>query len=386
MKRVAVLGSTGSIGRNALSVIAHLGYRVASLSAGSSVELLARQAVQFDAEAVAVADDTSLNRLKSRLPPGIRAYGGVPGIETVVSLPEVDIALIAISGASGLPATLAAIRAGKPVALANKESLVMAGSLVMSLVREKGVALLPVDSEHSAIFQCMTAGKPAEVKKVVITASGGPFRDVPLGELESVTSEQALRHPTWSMGRKITIDSATMMNKALEIIEAHWLFGLDVSKIDVVIHPQSIVHSMVVFHDGSVMAQMGQPDMRVPIQLALTWPERQPGLVAEPDFGSIGSLEFIKPDPARFPAIELGYRAAREGGTMGAVLNAANEVAVQAFLAGRISFVDITRHVRRVMDLHRVVANPALGDTLEADRWARQAGADLVRDGAGVKR
>ena len=372
MKRVAVLGSTGSIGRNALSVIAHLGYRVAGLAARNNVDLLVRQAKQFGAEAVAVADDTSLNRLKSELPPGIRIYGGVEGIETVASLPDADIALVAISGAPGLPATLAAIRAGKTVALANKESLVMAGSLVMPLAREMGVPLLPVDSEHSAIFQCMTAGKPAEVKKVIITASGGPFREMPLRQLESVTPEQALRHPTWSMGRKITIDSATMMNKALEIIEAHWLFGLDAAKIDVVIHPQSIVHSMVAFCDGSVMAQMGLPDMRVPIQLALTWPERRPGLVAEPELPPIGRLDFIEPDPVRFPAIELGYRAAREGGTMGAVLNAANEAAVQAFLAGRISFLDITRHVRRVMDLHRNVANPDLGDILDADRWARE--------------
>ena len=386
MKRVAVLGSTGSIGKNALAVIAHVpGYRVVGLAAGSNADLLARQAAQSGAEAVAIADDTSLSRLQAQLQPGVRVFAGVSGVEAIASMPEADIALVAISGAAGLPATLAALRAGKPVALANKESLVMAGGLVTSLAREMGVPLLPVDSEHSAIFQCMAAGKRSEVKKIVITASGGPFLDLPLCELAAATPERALRHPTWSMGRKITIDSATMMNKALEIIEAHWLFGLDASKIDVVIHPQSIVHSMVVFCDGSVIAQLGLPDMRVPIQLALTWPDRMPGLVAEPELAAIGSLDFIEPDLRRFPAIELGYRAAREGGTLGAVLNAANEVAVQDFLAGRISLPEITEHVRRVMDLHTVIANPDLGDIMDADRWARQAARECRPHGARVR-
>lgn len=372
-KCVAVLGSTGSIGRNALSVISHLpGYEVVSLAAGTNVDLLAHQAVEFGAEVVAIADDTQVSRLRSQLPADVRVLGGTQGIETAAALPEADLALVAISGASGLPATIAAIRAGKPVALANKESLVMAGAIVTKLAREKGVPLLPVDSEHSAIFQAMAAGKASEVKKVIITASGGPFRDVPMEQLDLVTPERALEHPTWSMGRKITIDSATMMNKALEIIEARWLFDLDVSQIKVVIHPQSIVHSLVVFCDGSVMAQAGRPDMRVPIQYALTYPDRFPGLVSEPEFSALGRLDFAEPDMRKFPAIELGYRAAREGGTLGAVLNAANEVAVQEFLGGRISFTEISQRVAKVMDLHALIKNPGLDEILEADRWARE--------------
>ncbi|HUS58185.1 MAG TPA: 1-deoxy-D-xylulose-5-phosphate reductoisomerase [Planctomycetota bacterium] len=373
MKHIAVLGSTGSIGVNALSVLSHLpGYRVAGLAAGSNFDLLARQAVQFGAEAVAVADDTSLSRLRSKLPAGIRVLGGVAGIEAIASLPDADIVVVAISGSAGLPATLAALNAGKTVALANKESLVMAGGLVSQLARRKGLPLLPVDSEHSAIFQALAAGNRGEVRKVIITASGGPLRDVPLDELDLVTPERALQHPTWSMGRKITIDSATMMNKALEIVEARWLFGLDASQIEVLIHPQSIVHSMVVFCDGSVIAQMGAPDMRVPIQYALTYPNRQPGPVSEPDFAAIGRLDFLAPDPERYPALELGYRAAREDGTLGAVLNAANEVAVADFLHGRIPFTRITEIVREVMDLHDVIKQPDLPQILEADRWARQ--------------
>jgi len=373
MKHIAVLGSTGSIGVNALSVLSHLpGYRVAGLAAGSNFDLLARQAVQFGAEAVAVADDTSLSRLRSKLPAGIRVLGGVAGIEAIASLPDADIVVVAISGSAGLPATLAALNAGKTVALANKESLVMAGGLVSQLARHKGLPLLPVDSEHSAIFQALAAGNRGEVRKVIITASGGSLRDVPLDELDLVTPERALQHPTWSMGRKITIDSATMMNKALEIVEARWLFGLDASQIEVLIHPQSIVHSMVVFCDGSVIAQMGAPDMRVPIQYALTYPNRQPGPVSEPDFAAIGRLDFLAPDPERYPALELGYRAAREDGTLGAVLNAANEVAVADFLHGRIPFTRITEIVREVMDLHDVIKQPDLPQILEADRWARQ--------------
>jgi len=373
MKRIAVLGSTGSIGRNALSVISHLpGYEVASLAARTNARLLARQASEFRAEVVAIADDTQVPFLRSDLPAGVRVLGGPEGVEEAAGLPEVDLTLVAISGASGLPATIAALRAGKPVALANKESMVMAGAMVTALARKRGVALLPVDSEHSAIFQAMAAGKASEVKKVIITASGGPFRDARPEELAVVTPERALRHPTWSMGKKITIDSATMMNKALEIVEARWLFGLDVSQISVVIHPQSIIHSMVVFCDGSVIAQAGLPDMRVPIQYALTYPDRLAGLVSEPELPRVGRLDFAEPDSGKFPAIELGYRAARQGGTLGAVLNAANEVAVEEFLHGRISFPEISQKVAKVMGLHTAVESPGLGEILEADRWARE--------------
>ena len=378
MKRIAVLGSTGSIGRNALSVISHLpGCKVASLAAGSNADLLARQALHFGAEVVAIADDTSVSRLRSLLPPAVRVLCGLAGIEEAASVPDADLVIVAISGAAGLPATLAAIRAGKTVALANKESLVMAGGLVTRLARAKGVTLLPVDSEHSAIFQAMACGRRDEVRRVIITASGGPFLDAPLHSLKGVTPELALKHPTWSMGRKITIDSATMMNKALEVIEARWLFGLETSQIEVVIHPQSIVHSLVEFRDGAVLAQLGVPDMRVPIQYAITWPERLPGPVPPPDLARIGRLEFLEPDPERFPALKLGYRAAEEGGLLGAVLNAANEVAVEEFLQGRISLPEIAERVGKVMDLYvpAGAGEPDLEQILEADRWARQAAA-----------
>ena len=375
-RRIAILGSTGSIGRNALEVAAHLpGCKVAALTARNNADLLAHQAAEFGAEVVAIADDTQVSRLRSLAPPGVKVLGGSAGIQEVAGLGGIDIVLVAISGSPGLPATLAAIDAGSTVALANKESLVMAGGIVTRLARERGVRILPVDSEHSAIFQAMAAGAASEVAGVVITASGGPFRDLPRERLASVTPQQALQHPTWSMGRKITIDSATMMNKALEIVEARWLFDLDASQIDVAIHPQSIVHSMVLFCDGSMIAQMGLPDMRVPIQYALTWPARAPGLVAGPSLPAIGTLEFSRPDLAKFPAVELGYRAAREGGVLGAVLNAANEVAVADFLGGRISFPEISERVARVMDDHTPVADPGLDDIFEADRWAREAAA-----------
>jgi len=375
-RRIAILGSTGSIGRNALEVAAHLpGCKVAALTARNNADLLAHQAAEFGAEVVAIADDTQVSRLRSLAPPGVKVLGGSAGIEEVAGLGGIDIVLVAISGSPGLPATLAAIDAGSTVALANKESLVMAGGIVTRLARERGVRILPVDSEHSAIFQAMAAGAASEVAGVVITASGGPFRDLPRERLASVTPQQALQHPTWSMGRKITIDSATMMNKALEIVEARWLFDLDASQIDVAIHPQSIVHSMVLFCDGSMIAQMGLPDMRVPIQYALTWPARAPGLVAGPSLPAIGTLEFSRPDLAKFPAVELGYRAAREGGVLGAVLNAANEVAVADFLGGRISFPEISERVARVMDDHTPVADPGLDDIFEADHWAREAAA-----------
>jgi len=375
-RRIAILGSTGSIGRNALEVAAHLpGCKVAALTARNNADLLAHQAAEFGAEVVAIADDTQVSRLRSLAPPGVKVLGGSAGIQEVAGLGGIDIVLVAISGSPGLPATLAAIDAGSTVALANKESLVMAGGIVTRMARERGVRILPVDSEHSAIFQAMAAGAASEVAGVVITASGGPFRDLPRERLASVTPQQALQHPTWSMGRKITIDSATMMNKALEIVEARWLFDLDASQIDVAIHPQSIVHSMVLFCDGSMIAQMGLPDMRVPIQYALTWPARAPGLVAGPSLPAIGTLEFSRPDLAKFPAVELGYRAAREGGVLGAVLNAANEVAVADFLGGRISFPEISERVARVMDDHTPVADPGLDDIFEADHWAREAAA-----------
>jgi 1-deoxy-D-xylulose-5-phosphate reductoisomerase len=290
----------------------------------------------------------------------------------MVAEPEVDVVLTAIVGAAGLAGTWAALEAGKTVAVANKETLVMAGSLVMDLAARRGATLIPVDSEHSAIFQAMLAGRRGEVERVVLTASGGPFRGKTIGELAQVTVDQALNHPTWRMGPKITIDSATLMNKALEVIEARWLFGLAPEQIEVVIHPESVIHSFVEFRDGSVLAQLSPPDMRLPIQYALTYPERVPGPVQRLNWRDLGCWHFEQPDHEAFPALELGYEVARRGGTCGAVLNAANEAAVGRFLAGALSFLDIPRVCRDVLANHHYSARPDLSELAAADRWARQ--------------
>jgi 1-deoxy-D-xylulose-5-phosphate reductoisomerase len=372
---VAVLGSTGSIGRSTLEVIAGAGgtLRPIALSAHTNLELLCSQALQFQPRWLVVADAEAAARHDwTALPPGTELLVGAEGLETAVSQSEVDIVVSAIVGSAGLRSTWAALEAGKTIALANKETLVMAGELVTRLAAERGARILPIDSEHSAVFQALQAGRRAEVKRIILTASGGPFRRHTSEQLSQVTVADALRHPTWEMGPKITVDSATMMNKALEIIEARWLFDLQPDQIDVVIHPQSVVHSLVEFVDGSVIAQLSPPDMKLPIQYALTYPARQEGLAAKLDLTAALRLEFEPPDPERFPALALGAEVARVGGTAGAVLNAANEAAVAGFLTGEIGFTEIVPACRAILEHHQFDPNPTLAQLLALDRWARQ--------------
>ena len=387
MKRISLLGSTGSIGTQVLDVVSRLPerLRVVSLAAHRNVELLAEQVRKYGPSVVSIGTEEDAARLRELLggADGLETGYGAKGLERAATVPEADVVVVSVAGTVGLAPTLAAISAGKDIALASKEVLVAAGSIVSRLVREKGVRLLPIDSEHSAIFQCLQGEDRSKIRKIMLTSSGGAFKDYPLGALKDVTVEQALAHPTWNMGRKITVDSATLMNKCLEIIEAQWLFGVDASRIEVVIHPQSIVHSMVEFEDGSVLAQMGIPDMRIPIQYALLYPERVDTGLPRLDVTAQGTLTFEKPDPARYPALELAYRSAREGGTLPAVMNAANEVAVRRFLDREIGFLDIERTVRRVMDRHSAVKDPDLNEILEADAWARQAAAQLTEDSIG---
>ena len=375
MKKVAILGSTGSIGRSTLQVIEKYPdrFQVVSLAAGRNIELLAEQIQRFRPKLAAVIDQQLAEDLVSRLQPDaqVEVLAGSEGYQQVASLAEADMVLSAMVGAAGLIPTLSAIRAGKDVALANKETLVMAGALVMGEVHRHQVRLLPVDSEHNAIFQALEGHRREELKRILLTASGGPFRNMPLEELESVTPAQALDHPNWAMGPKITIDSATLMNKGLEVIEAKWLFDVPVDKIEVHIHPQSIVHSMVEYIDGSVIAQMGIPDMRIPIAYALAYPERLELDLPPLDFFSVKTLTFQEPDLHRFPCLDLAFAACKAGGTMPAVLNASNEVAVQAFLDNRIPFNGIPRTVNQVMQEHALDPAAELEALLEADSWAR---------------
>ena len=375
MKRIAVLGSTGSIGTSCLEVAAaHRDrFSVVALTANAQWRLLAEQARRFAPRWVVMADE----RRRSEVPAatfgqGIELEFGSRSVERVASHPDVDVVVSAIVGAAGLRGTWAAIEAGKTVAIANKETLVVAGPLVMEQARRSGATLLPVDSEHSAVFQALQSGRRSEVRRVVLTASGGPFRTWPLERIQSATREQALAHPTWSMGPKITIDSATMMNKALEIIEARWLCDLALEQIEVVVHPQSIVHALVEFNDGSVIAQLSPPDMKLPIQYALTYPERAEGTSPRLDLSEALQFEFEPPDRERFPALDLGYEVARRGGSCGAVLNAANEVAVQRFLDGNLAFPDIVRASRAVLEYHDYDPSPTLLQLLELDQWARK--------------
>ena len=375
MKNVVILGSTGSIGKSALDVIRNLRhkYKVSALSANSQWELLAKQANEFKPESVSLADERWIDSLKNNLSDNsVQIHTGADSVREMVSKDDVDIVISAIVGGAGLPAAVEVVKSGKTLALANKEALVMAGGLVVSMAKENGVSIIPVDSEHSAVLQALRSGHRDEVKKIIITASGGPFYNLPKEKLSKVTKEEALNHPTWKMGQKITIDSATLMNKALEIIEAKWLFGLNSTQIEVIIHPESIVHSLVEFCDGSVIAQMGLPDMKVPIQFALTYPHRENGNVESLDLAKLGSLNFKKPDTDKFPALRLGYEVVEKGGTMGATLNAANEVAVQAFLDRKIKFTDITKTVEHVMKEHNFIKDPTLQDIMNADEYARK--------------
>ena len=375
-QQIVILGSTGSVGRSGLDVIDHDGgqrLRAYGLSAHSQGKLLVEQAKAARPRLVTVTDPAALDEVTAGVRgSGIEVLSGRDGVIRMVTDPATDRVLTAIVGAAGLEGTWAALEAGKTVALANKETLVVAGPLVMALAKSRGAAILPVDSEHSAIFQALASGQRREVRRVILTSSGGPFRGMTTRELRDVTPEQALQHPTWSMGPKISVDSATLMNKALEVIEARWLFGLEPEQIEVVVHPESVVHSMVEFVDGSVIAQLSPPDMRLPIQLALTYPDRVAGPCPLLDLTRAMTLRFEPPDRDTFPALELGFEVMRRGGTAGAALNAANEAAVTRFLAGEIGFLDIPRACRAALDHHTFDPQPTLDALWAVDAWARQ--------------
>jgi 1-deoxy-D-xylulose-5-phosphate reductoisomerase len=381
-RRISILGSTGSIGRSALSVVdAHPDrLEVVGLAAGSNAGLLAAQIAHVRPRVAAMATPHALETVRAHLPAGVRPrlVSGAEGLMEVATHPDADILLCASSGTAALEAALAAIDAGKTIALANKEVLVMAGALVTAAARRRGVAILPVDSEHNAIHQCLHGRDPADIVRLILTASGGPFRGHSLAELKRVGPEDALRHPTWRMGRKITIDSATLMNKGLEVIEAKWLFGADSGQIDVVVHPQSVVHSMVELRDGSILAQLGITDMRLPIQYAFSYPERWASPLPRLDLTRCGPLEFGLPDHKRFPCLGLAYRALDGDSSLPVVLNAANEVAVAAFLEGRLSFLSIAGVIERAMDANRAGNVTSLADVRGVDRWAREFAQNLV--------
>jgi 1-deoxy-D-xylulose-5-phosphate reductoisomerase len=405
-KRVVVLGATGSIGESALKVAHDIPERmeIVGLAANSNVEKLAAAANKVRPKAVCLVDQGKIDRLRAALNYQPQIFSGEEGLRQIASMPDADMVLIAIVGTGGLRPALAAIEAGKDLAVASKEILVMAGEIVTREAREKSVNVLPVDSEHNAIFQCLdgrvqSSGfriqeepgsdvrpetgnlKPetsADIRRIILTASGGPFRETPAKEFDSITPESALKHPTWNMGPKITIDSATLFNKGLEMIEAHWLFGVEMKRVEVVIHPQSIVHSMVEFTDGSTLAQLSYSDMCFPIQYAVTWPDRVPNTLPPLDFGKMSKLEFFEPRYEDFPALNLARQAGETGGTLPAVLNAANEVAVAAFLDRKVSFPSIWQVVGGVMNRHESVAHPDLDAILRADQWARAEAAAAI--------
>jgi 1-deoxy-D-xylulose-5-phosphate reductoisomerase len=397
-KRVVLLGATGSIGQSALKVAHDIPERmeIVGLAAHSNVEKLAAAANQTRAQAVCLVDESRIEELKSRLNYHPTVLAGERGLREIAQLDQADMVLIAIVGTAGLHPALDAIEAGKDLAVASKEILVMAGEAVTRAAKKRGVMILPVDSEHNAIFQCLDGKRAtgdvqrptrdqedgsmdvADVRRIILTASGGPFRETPASELATVTVEQALKHPTWNMGPKITIDSATLFNKGLEMIEAHWLFGIEMARVDVVIHPQSIVHSMVEFADGSTLAQLSYSNMCFPIQYAVTWPDRVANSLPPLDFSTVTKLEFALPRYDDFPSLNLARRAGETSGTLPAVMNAANEVAVAAFLERRLRFPQIWETVERVMDRHDTVAHPDLDEILRADRWARGEAATYI--------
>jgi 1-deoxy-D-xylulose-5-phosphate reductoisomerase len=377
MRRVVLLGSTGSIGTSTLKVAEDLPDRIQliGMAAGNNSELLLEQTRKHQPSVISITDPQKARDLQQLLGTRTRVLSGSAGLLELATLPEADVVLIAIVGTAGLQPALAAIRAGKDIAVASKEILVMAGETVMSEARKYGVRVLAVDSEHSAIFQCLDGKPSSSVRRLWLTASGGPFRCTPKEEFPSITVERALKHPSWVMGRKITIDSATLFNKGLEMIEARWLFDIEMARVAVVVHPQSIVHSMVEFVDGSMLAQMSTPDMCLPIQYALTYPDRATSERVQTNLARLGTLTFEDPDPERFPALTLARKAGEIGGTLPAVLNAANEVAVEAFVNRRIGFSQIADTVQRVMDGHQVVVHPTLQQILDADTWARATAA-----------
>ncbi len=384
MKSIAILGSTGSIGRQALQVLREMKgeFSVAALAARENDLLMLEQIREFNPKLAALLDEGRARRLKENLGENSRTVvlSGEDGIKSCITESGCDIVLNGMVGIAGLVPTLTALEAGKSVALANKESLVAGGRLVMDLASRKGQKIIPVDSEHSAIFQCIGSTPPSQVKRLLLTASGGPFWGKSREELEKVTPSQALKHPNWKMGKKITIDSATLMNKGLEVIEARWLFGMDADSIEVVIHPQSIVHSMVELVDGAVLAQLGNPDMKLPIQYALTYPERMPSGLPRFNPVETGRLEFFKPDLETFPSLRLAYQVLREGGTMTAVLNGANEAVVELFLKGAVPFNSIPVVVERVLQKHNNHKNPCLDDIIYWDKWSRSQAVQMVEE------
>jgi 1-deoxy-D-xylulose-5-phosphate reductoisomerase len=373
-KRVVILGATGSIGESALKVARDIPDRmeIVGLAANSNAEKLAAAANETRAQSVCLVDETKLNILTRELEYNPRILGGQEGLLEIARLTNAEMVLVAIVGTGGLRPALAAIEAGKDLAVASKEILVMAGEIVMRQARDNDVNVLPVDSEHNAIFQCLEGKSSSDVRRIILTASGGPFRETPRKDFDSITPEQALKHPTWNMGPKITIDSATLFNKGLEMIEAHWLFGVEMQRVEVVIHPQSIVHSMVEFADGSTLAQLSYSNMCFPIQYAVTWPDRVPNTLPPLDFSKLSRLEFFTPRYEDFPALNLARRAGETGGTLPSVMNAANEVAVAGFLDRQVRFPDIWQIVGEVMNRHTSVAHPNLDAILQADQWARK--------------
>jgi 1-deoxy-D-xylulose-5-phosphate reductoisomerase len=373
-KRVVILGATGSIGESALKVARDIPDRmeIVGLAANSNAEKLAAAANETRAQSVCLVDETKLNILTRELEYKPRILGGQEGLLEIARLTNAEMVLVAIVGTGGLRPALAAIEAGKDLAVASKEILVMAGEIVMRQARDNDVNVLPVDSEHNAIFQCLEGKSSSDVRRIILTASGGPFREMPRKDFDSITPEQALKHPTWNMGPKITIDSATLFNKGLEMIEAHWLFGVEMQRVEVVIHPQSIVHSMVEFADGSTLAQLSYSNMCFPIQYAVTWPDRVPNTLPPLDFSKLSRLEFFTPRYEDFPALNLARRAGETGGTLPSVMNAANEVAVAGFLDQQVRFPDVWQIVGEVMNRHTSVAHPNLDAILQADQWARK--------------
>ena len=372
---IAILGSTGSIGKNAVKVINSLGpeYNILALTANSSVKLLAAQAKQCHPRYIAITNPDYYTDLVEELD-GLKVeiLTGPDSLVQIAQMQEVDTLITAIVGAAGLPAVLAGAKCGKRLAIANKEPLVVAGKLLTETAYVNNAEILPIDSEHSAVFQAIQSGRADEVRRIILTASGGPFRGATMADIENVTLEQALDHPTWNMGPKVTVDSATMMNKALEVIEARWLFDIEVSKIDVLVHPQSIVHSLVEFVDGSIIAQMGTPDMKLPIQYALTYPNRVAGTAEHLKLEKLGKLTFEKPDFEVFRALALGFEVAKTAGTAAAVFNAANEAAVEQFLAGNIKFVTIVELIEHCLNKHNAQTDVSLEQLIEADQWARR--------------
>lgn len=372
-RTISILGSTGSIGTSTLDVVAQHPeeYKVAALAAGRNLDLLMKQIEQFRPELVSVADAEGAALVKSRFGSAVDVLVGAEGLVAAATHGAAEVVVTAVVGAAGLLPTLEALKKGKHIALANKETLVAAGHLVTALAKEQGCRLLPVDSEHSAIFQCLNGERLVDVERIIVTASGGPFRDKTRADMEQASLKDALNHPNWAMGAKVTVDSATLMNKGLEVMEAHWLFDMPYDKIDVLVHPESVVHSLVEFEDGSMMAQLGAPDMRVPIQYALTYPTRRPGNYKRLNLLEASTLHFRAPDLDRFPCLRYAYDAGRAGGSMPAVLNAANEVANSLFREERIRFLDIERINASVMERHELLANPSLDDILSVDAWAR---------------